>query len=156
MTKASGAEPCVPLTAELSLPSRSTAAITRAASSRCADSEGTRLPEQVPGLAARAGDRGVGAHSRVRLRRALVRAGQPGSSGWFRRPSLTRLHDALTAAAMVWMVTAVPGAAGVRSPGHGHGAMAARSGAAPSIVVCEHSLQVDSYVDVGRSGGCAW
>jgi hypothetical protein len=34
---------------------------------------------------------------------------------------------------MIWMLTAVPGAAGIRPPGHGHGAMAAMSGATLAV-----------------------
>jgi hypothetical protein len=44
-----------------------------------------------------------------------------------RRPGLTGLHHALMAAAMTWMLTAMPGAA-LPSPGPGHGAMAAMPG----------------------------
>lgn len=63
--------------------------------------------------------------------------GRRGGSGWFRRPSLTGLHHALMAAAMIWMLAAVPGVArmagtgrtagmaGMQPPGRGQGAMAA-------------------------------
>jgi Domain of unknown function (DUF5134) len=62
----------------------------------------------------------------------LVRRGQlPPVPG----PSLTGLHHALMAAAMIWMPAAASGAAGMRSPGHGHGAMAAMSGAGLPVPV---------------------
>jgi hypothetical protein len=53
-----------------------------------------------------------------------------GSSGRLRRPSLTGLHHALMAAAMIWMLTAVPGTAGMRRPGMVMAPLAAVSGAA--------------------------
>ena len=42
----------------------------------------------------------------------------------FGRPSPTGLHHALMAAAMIWMLTALPGAAGMGPAGHDPGAMA--------------------------------
>src|SRR5690348_6721539 len=42
-----------------------------------------------------------------------------------RRTGLARLHHALMAEAMIWMLTAMPGAAGMPAPRRDHGAMAA-------------------------------
>jgi Domain of unknown function (DUF5134) len=64
----------------------------------------------------------------------FVRA-RRGSYGGFQGPSLTGLHHALMAAAMIWMLTAASSAAGMRSPGRGHGAMAAMSGAGLPVPV---------------------
>jgi uncharacterized protein DUF5134 len=55
-------------------------------------------------------------------------------AGWRTRPSLDRLHHALMAGAMIWMLIAGPGAARP-SPGHGHGAMAAMPGAGLPVPV---------------------
>jgi Domain of unknown function (DUF5134) len=55
----------------------------------------------------------------------LAGAGRSGlGSGWFGRPSLTGLHHALMAVAMIWMLTALPSAAGMRPAGRDPGAMA--------------------------------
>ncbi len=52
-------------------------------------------------------------------------------AGWPARPGLGRLHHALMAGAMIWMLIAGSGTAWMPSPGHGHGAMAAMPGASP-------------------------
>jgi Domain of unknown function (DUF5134) len=45
--------------------------------------------------------------------------------GPIRRSGLAGLHHALMAGAMIWMLTAMPGAVGTSAPGRDHGAMAA-------------------------------
>jgi hypothetical protein len=47
----------------------------------------------------------------------------------FGRPGLAGLHHALMAVAMIWMLTALPGAAGMGPSGHSPGAMAGMPGA---------------------------
>lgn len=56
-----------------------------------------------------------------------------GRSGWFRRPSLTGLHHALMAAAMIWMLAALPGVARMAGTGRtaGTAGMAGMAGMQP-------------------------
>jgi hypothetical protein len=79
-----------------------------------------------------------------------------GSYGRFQGPSLTGLHHALMAAAMIWMLTAMPGAAGMRSTGHAHGAMAAMPGAGLTVPVLAVSGLVAASCAAASIPWLAW
>lgn len=55
--------------------------------------------------------------------------------GQFRRPRLVGMHHALMGGAMIWMLVALPGLAGMRPSMPGQHAMAAMSGGGPAIPV---------------------
>jgi hypothetical protein len=61
-----------------------------------------------------------------------------------RLPGLAGLHHALMAGAMIWMLTAMPGAAGIR-PGRNHGAMAAMPQAGVPGLVLAVSILAAGY-----------